>query len=121
MFEFHLCISNLLCLLDQVKAPESGNDITEPFPFNLMFSTQIGPTGKAKGFETLYDAYIMLILIVICDQRRRKACSTTSRACSTTTPASYRLLPLRLALPSAMRSLLVTACSASGMIISFPL
>merc|ERR1719266_2974751 len=33
-----------------VKAPETGNDITDPFPFNLMFSTSIGPTGKQVGY-----------------------------------------------------------------------
>jgi glycyl-tRNA synthetase len=32
------------------KAPGTGNDISEPFPFNLMFETQIGPTGKATGY-----------------------------------------------------------------------
>jgi len=32
------------------KSPDTGNPITEPFPFNLMFSTQIGPTGKFKGY-----------------------------------------------------------------------
>lgn len=33
-----------------VKAPETGNEIGDPFPFNLMFVTQIGPTGKATGY-----------------------------------------------------------------------
>lgn len=33
-----------------VKAPETGNEVTAPFPFNLMFETQIGPTGDFKGF-----------------------------------------------------------------------
>ncbi|RKP22189.1 glycyl-tRNA synthetase 1 [Rozella allomycis CSF55] len=36
-----------------VKAPESGNDISEPEPFNLMFKTQIGPAehdSKGRGF-----------------------------------------------------------------------
>lgn len=33
-----------------VKAPETGNDLTSPEPFNLMFDTQIGPTGKLHGF-----------------------------------------------------------------------
>jgi glycyl-tRNA synthetase len=28
----------------------SGNKISNPFPFNLMFSTSIGPTGKVKGY-----------------------------------------------------------------------
>lgn len=34
----------------KVKAPDSGNDLTDPFPFNLMFVTQIGPTGKLTGY-----------------------------------------------------------------------
>ena len=29
----------------KVKAPDTGNEITDPQPFNLMFKTQIGPTG----------------------------------------------------------------------------
>eukprot|EP00958_Prasinococcus_capsulatus_P011578 scaffold1146_cov399-Prasinococcus_capsulatus_cf.AAC.67 len=33
-----------------IKAPDTGNDITDPFPFNLMFATQIGPTGQLQGF-----------------------------------------------------------------------
>jgi len=33
-----------------VKAPDTGNDISEPEPFNLMFSTMIGPSGYLKGF-----------------------------------------------------------------------
>lgn len=33
-----------------VKAPDTGNDIGKPFPFNLMFTTQIGPTGKSVGY-----------------------------------------------------------------------
>ena len=34
----------------QIKAPETGNNVTKPFPFNLMFETQIGPTGTMRGF-----------------------------------------------------------------------
>eukprot|EP01091_Cochliopodium_minus_P003421 TRINITY_DN132_c0_g5_i1.p1 TRINITY_DN132_c0_g5~~TRINITY_DN132_c0_g5_i1.p1 ORF type:complete len:634 (+),score=219.84 TRINITY_DN132_c0_g5_i1:52-1953(+) len=33
-----------------VKSPETGNDLTDPFPFNLMFATQIGPTGTQQGY-----------------------------------------------------------------------
>lgn len=33
-----------------IKAPESGNDLSYPEPFNLMFGTYIGPTGKHRGF-----------------------------------------------------------------------
>ena len=33
-----------------VKAPETNNDISDPFPFNLMFATSIGPRGDLKGY-----------------------------------------------------------------------
>jgi len=33
-----------------VKAPGSGNDISAPFPFNLMFKTSIGPKGDMVGY-----------------------------------------------------------------------
>jgi glycyl-tRNA synthetase len=33
-----------------VKAPETGNDISAPFPFNLMFKTSIGPRGDLVGY-----------------------------------------------------------------------
>jgi len=32
-----------------MKSPVSGNEITDPIEFNLMFSTSIGPTGALKG------------------------------------------------------------------------
>lgn len=32
------------------KAPETGNDISAPFPFNLMFKTSIGPKGDTVGY-----------------------------------------------------------------------
>jgi glycyl-tRNA synthetase len=33
-----------------IKSPGSGAELTEPFPFNLMFQTSIGPTGNQPGF-----------------------------------------------------------------------
>jgi len=33
-----------------MKAPLTGNDLTEPIQFNLMFSTSIGPSGLIKGY-----------------------------------------------------------------------
>ncbi|XP_012265682.2 glycine--tRNA ligase isoform X1 [Athalia rosae] len=33
-----------------MKSPITGNDLTEPIEFNLMFGTQIGPSGLIKGF-----------------------------------------------------------------------
>lgn len=34
----------------EYTAPETGNELTDPFPFNLMFGTPIGPEGKLQGF-----------------------------------------------------------------------
>lgn len=34
----------------QIKSPETGNDISEPVVFNLMFASSIGPTGQFPGF-----------------------------------------------------------------------
>ena len=33
-----------------MKSPSTGNALTEPIPFNLMFPTSIGPTGQMKGY-----------------------------------------------------------------------
>lgn len=33
-----------------IKAPLSGNDLTEPMDFSLMFETSIGPSGLVKGY-----------------------------------------------------------------------
>ncbi|GBP08253.1 Glycine--tRNA ligase [Eumeta japonica] len=33
-----------------MKSPISGNDLSPPIEFNLMFNTQIGPSGLVKGF-----------------------------------------------------------------------
>lgn len=33
-----------------IKAPATGNDLTAPFEFNLMFQTNIGPSGNVVGF-----------------------------------------------------------------------
>ncbi|XP_050515936.1 glycine--tRNA ligase [Diabrotica virgifera virgifera] len=33
-----------------MKSPLTGNALTEPMEFNLMFATQIGPSGLIKGF-----------------------------------------------------------------------
>ncbi|KAL3281508.1 hypothetical protein HHI36_004715 [Cryptolaemus montrouzieri] len=33
-----------------MRSPLTGNELTEPIEFNLMFSTQIGPSGLIKGY-----------------------------------------------------------------------
>ncbi|CAL1543894.1 unnamed protein product [Lymnaea stagnalis] len=34
----------------KMKSPITGNDLTDPIEFNLMFATSIGPTGQIKGY-----------------------------------------------------------------------
>ncbi|MES1922708.1 hypothetical protein MHBO_004233, partial [Bonamia ostreae] len=34
----------------KIVSPTTGNNLSEPYEFNLMFGTQIGPTGKLKGY-----------------------------------------------------------------------
>lgn len=34
----------------KMKSPLTGNDLTDPIEFNLMFATSIGPTGQIKGY-----------------------------------------------------------------------
>ena len=33
-----------------IRNPETGNELSPAYPFNLMFGTDIGPTGTVKGF-----------------------------------------------------------------------
>ncbi|KAJ7522847.1 hypothetical protein O6H91_18G029100 [Diphasiastrum complanatum] len=33
-----------------IKSPETKNSLSDPYPFNLMFSTSIGPTGLLQGY-----------------------------------------------------------------------
>jgi glycyl-tRNA synthetase len=34
----------------QIVNPETGNELTQPVEFNLMFESNIGPTGQIKGY-----------------------------------------------------------------------
>ncbi|GAA5865978.1 hypothetical protein JCM8547_002902 [Rhodosporidiobolus lusitaniae] len=34
----------------KIVAPETGNEVSEPVEFNLMFDSNIGPTGQIKGY-----------------------------------------------------------------------
>lgn len=46
-----------------MTSPITGNALSEPLEFNLMFSTQIGPTGLIKGFLRPETAQVKLIII----------------------------------------------------------
>jgi glycyl-tRNA synthetase len=43
----------------EIKAPETGNDVSTPVEFNLMFDSSIGPTGYVKGYACIHSACIM--------------------------------------------------------------
>jgi glycyl-tRNA synthetase len=34
----------------KIKSLETGNELTEPEPFNLMFKTEIGPSSNLVGY-----------------------------------------------------------------------
>lgn len=34
---------------EKIVSPDTGNEVTEPVEFNLMFDSSIGPTGQIKG------------------------------------------------------------------------
>lgn len=42
-------MSAVLCKFN-IRSPLTGNELTQPIEFNLMFTTQIGPSGLVKGF-----------------------------------------------------------------------
>jgi glycyl-tRNA synthetase len=53
VFKIMFLISNLSssnCIEFSVKSPLTGNDLSDPMEFNLMFQTHIGPTGLLKAF-----------------------------------------------------------------------
>ncbi len=57
-----------------IRSPESGNEVSEPIEFNLMFESSIGPTGQVKGY--------------LRPRRPRVTLSTSSVFSSSTTAAS---------------------------------
>jgi len=57
----------------KMKSPVSGNDLTEPIEFNLMFGTQIGPSGLVKGFlrpETAQGIFVNFKRLLAFNQER---------------------------------------------------
>lgn len=56
-----------------IKAPISGNELSEPVEFNLMFSTSIGPTGLVKSFlrpETAQGIFVNFKRLLEANQGR---------------------------------------------------
>lgn len=56
-----------------MKAPATGNELSEPVEFNLMFSTSIGPTGLVKSFlrpETAQGIFVNFKRLLEANQGR---------------------------------------------------
>ena len=49
-----------------MKSPVTGNDLTEPVAFNLMFATSIGPTGLIKGLvvKSCVDVIYLVFMFI---------------------------------------------------------
>ncbi|XP_034935671.1 glycine--tRNA ligase isoform X2 [Chelonus insularis] len=57
----------------EMKSPSTGNDLTDPIEFNLMFGTQIGPSGLIKGFlrpETAQGIFVNFKRLLEFNQER---------------------------------------------------
>lgn len=64
---------NMILLKYNMKSPVSGNNLTEPIEFNLMFGTQIGPSGLVKGFlrpETAQGIFVNFKRLLAFNQER---------------------------------------------------
>lgn len=48
-----------------ITAPETKNPLSDPYPFNLMFQTSIGPSGLAPGFVASYPFCSLNVFIVM--------------------------------------------------------
>lgn len=70
----------------EVKAPETGHELSEPYPFNLMFPTPIGPAGDQQGYlrpETAQGIFLNFkyCLEQVCLEARFDGwCSQSSRS-----------------------------------------
>lgn len=87
-----------------IRAPLTGNEVTEPVSFNLMFPTQIGPTGDFKAFlrpETAQGIFINFKRLLEFNQVKTKTCFTQRNQ---SFRANCRLQLHRLAQASATKS-----------------
>lgn len=90
------------------KSPTTGNDLTEPVSFNLMFPTEIGPTGDFRAYlrpETAQGIFINFKRLLEFNQ---VFIATLSREFTIYTVTVYlrvasHLQPLKLAQVSGMR------------------
>lgn len=48
-----------------VKSPTTGNDLTPPISFNLMFQTSIGPGGNMPGYDEKFYLFVVLFFLFV--------------------------------------------------------
>lgn len=95
-----------------VKAPDTQNDLSDPEPFNLMFQTQIGPTGQIKGWENINE--YNLIIVVISVPKLLRVSLSTLRDYSNTMVVNYHLAVPKSVKHSETKLPLVLVCSVWG-------
>lgn len=47
-------------------SPDTKNEVSDPFPFNLMFKTSIGPRGDNVGFLRPETAQVRVLQRDVC-------------------------------------------------------
>ena len=65
----------------EIKSPETGNDLSEPYEFNLMFPTPIGPGGYLQGYlrpETAQGIFLNYKYLWIASRCKHHAISIIS-------------------------------------------
>lgn len=65
-----------------MKSPITNNDLSDPIEFNLMFGTQIGPTGLVKGFlrpETAQGIFVNFKRLLEFNQGKITICCCPNR------------------------------------------
>ena len=49
-----------------ITAPDTKNPLSDPYPFNLMFQTSIGPSGLMPGYAcSLLNIYILVFFCLL--------------------------------------------------------
>ena len=46
-----------------IVAPDTKNPLSDPYPFNLMFATSIGPSGMSPGLVMFLTTYYLLLCV----------------------------------------------------------
>ncbi len=102
----------------QIVNPTTANELTEPVEFNLMFASDIGPTGQIKGCVGVLSRRLVpglpLAPAATSAPRLPRATSSTLGGCSTSITAGCRLLLPRSAGVSGTKSPPSRVCCVSG-------